>query len=379
MSGRRLATLMVIALVLGSLPLASSPQAEAGWPARNQIQKDGFTVTIVVPVDIRGLGGRTFRNARTGERRSGERVAEMWEQGAEEIWNLGFSNHTFRGCYTFVLDIQMQALGEGDSGNPNNHQVQFKNTLFVAPNVRARVTTPGGRPAAHADVDTAFEQSLAGLWGRNDNLITAHEVGHLLGLADDYTTARGSDGVVSFTPLSGRAGTLMARGTIVDEELVKRVGELVADHEELPPCILGVWESRQMKEEGIQTTTATVSAVVRVVPTDQGQLEGTVQGEFQLEGVAEEGGCQFNYSAGMVVDLELSVEGEDDGPYSFDAKAPNELDEIQRHYLCEQAIDLTLDWDVSFNFDGIEFTDGQYIDDQGEDGRLVLTYLLAEQ
>jgi hypothetical protein len=73
----------------------------------------------------------------------------------------------------------------------------------------------------------------------------AHEIGHLMGLGDDYDE-HGS--------LAGRAGTLMDSGDAIDQNLVDRLGKIVEKAGiKLPECWTGTMESETARDylEGI--------------------------------------------------------------------------------------------------------------------------------
>jgi hypothetical protein len=369
-------TALVLLLALGILIHPDASGSAAGEP-KTRATKDGFLITLTVPVDIKGLKGRTWRNRRTGERFSGTDVAGRWEQGVEAMWNEGLEPYRYRGCYQFKIDIQLNLLDGSDDYTSDHHKIRFKDAFFVAPDSRSRVFTPG-RPSKHDDVDSAYRQSLNGYWGRNSVLITAHEVGHLLGLADDYDAIENDDGSKSFKPLPGREGTIMARGTEIDQELADRIGDLVDNQLEMPPCIAGFLETSQEEQEGQRHSVSALDLIIEVKPDEQGEMKGTATGTFTLDGEVRDGSCSFTYGTAADVYLDLTADGSGDGPYTIQSTKSQFVQEVQRHYLCSQAYDVTIDWEILLARQGIVFEDAKYeVDD--DDQHFVLTYLELEE
>src|SRR4029077_16127100 len=86
----------------------------------------------------------------------------------------------------------------------------------------------------------------------NSNYV-AHEVGHLLGLGDDYTQTGTNPRTTA--PLPGRQNTLMADGGRIDAALLKRLIKLLreATHQ-IPDCLKGKldWSAHQTMPSGPQ-------------------------------------------------------------------------------------------------------------------------------
>lgn len=216
-----------------------------GWvqpaEARSRVVQDGLVIKLVVPIEMRGLLEMRWRNRADGQRYQGQELADFLEERIESFWNQRLVSWRYRGCYRLQLDVQIDALAKDGQFSGNAHQIDMVNQPFVRENTRAFVTTPD-RPDKHTDVDTPFNQSLAGKWGRTATLVYAHETGHLLGLSDDYDTVKNENGSLSFPPLPGREGTLMAKGRNIDQDLVDRIGDLIANLLDLPGCIHGWFE-----------------------------------------------------------------------------------------------------------------------------------------
>ena len=223
----------LMAAVLASPALAN---------AKTTVSVSGTTATITVPVDIGEIGGKHFIDPDTGKQTT---PAEYWTNGAEGVWNEGFAQFRYHGCVTFKLDLriypanQTYVSGEGwkVDGPAGHHHIAIDRDAS-----RPYVDDPSAK--SHNDDTTgAYASDLGGVWTQQDFDVTAHEVGHLMGLGDDYTDPPNGDPSV---PLPGRAGTLMAgSGTpVVDQALVDRLGKLVEQAGiKLPQCWTGTMDS----------------------------------------------------------------------------------------------------------------------------------------
>ncbi len=141
----------------------------------------------------------------------------------------------------------------------------------------------------------------------------------------------------------------------------------------MPPCVLDFHEGSKTVEEPNGETVATVSLIIELKPDAQGRLKGRAYGEFSVSGVVEEGDCSFAWGTGARVEIELEAEGSGDGPYSIRTPQPQRVYEVQRHYLCDQAVDLTIGWQVLFEGDGVVFENRKW-EGESEGSRTVLVY-----
>ncbi len=354
---RRIAWRLAAALCTAGLILALAwPSMALAEPSRrNTVTKEGDTVTITVPMDLHGALGRQFYNRQTRQTIGAQGLSAVWESGAESIWNSGLGAYLYRGCYTLKVDITIDVIPPGEAGSSDHHHVWLMWSGYRSEVYR------GGDSRRGVDNSAPYDQSAEGFWGYIGPLVVAHEVGHFLGLADDYTDVRNSRGQVTGSrPNEGRAGTLMAGGVNIDQEIVDRLGEMVSEQVELPPCFQGTVSIVQEEQIDSGERTATVDVALAISPDESGKLTGLATGSFSLSGVYRDGNCEFSYGMSADVQLEVEANGSDDGPYTIRARQPQIVEETQRYYLCNQAIDFTMRWEIYLDVSDIVFEDGYF-------------------
>ncbi len=185
--------------------------------------------------------------------------------------------------------------------------------------------------------------------------------------------ANPSAGGVPVSTRSGSAGlapVLAAKPALSDRQglripaevhhLVQEPGDLLETQVDLPPCISGVFETTVRDDTEGHQRTATLGLFVTIKPDDTGALQGQAEGMFKLEGSVQDGDCAFSYNTSAPVTLDLKASGSGDGPFTIDAVSEQKVEEVQRHYLCNDPIDLSIDWDVGLNIEDIVFAHGSY-------------------
>ncbi len=213
------------------LAVAMAVSLECDAAAQTTAQVDGTRIKITVPIDVVGLQGETSYIGGKGY----ESLASIWERAAESLWNQAFREFKYRGCFTLELDVIIHPFAAGDSiavkadgryvgsipgpgvkTHPGHHRIYLLPHSLLGTNV----TIVPGAKTPQADVTTPYNQVVQGGWS-DSSFVAAHEVGHLMGLGDDYT----EEG-----PLPGREGTFMAGDSPyrIDHQLISRIGDLLA-------------------------------------------------------------------------------------------------------------------------------------------------------
>lgn len=185
-----------------------------------------------MPVDFLGLpedGGRII-DLDTGEKHA---YGPWLEKHGETIWNEGFAAHRYRDCLTFRLDVEVYPVSRPDPRG--HHGINFDP---LAPG-NATVYDPT-TDNHNDDTASAFEDSLTGDFGLIDGETFAHELGHLMGLGDDYL--RDENGHVLYGVVEGREDGSLMHGSetpTITQALVDRIGRLIEEVENLPECWTG--------------------------------------------------------------------------------------------------------------------------------------------
>lgn len=195
---------------------------------KTRVSASGDVVTITVPIDVQLVGHDPVTDSdRTYFDQLEKLTDKFW-------WGDKLRELRYRDCLRFELVLDINLLPDSPEAVPRDgaHQIEW---WLDDPNVRSTVIDPGTSDPTE-DAPTAFRDSLTGQWGYMNIRDFNHELGHLLGLGDDYT------GYPDSTPLPGRDGTMMDGGSTVDQALMDRIGKVIEEGGiELPECD-EVWE-----------------------------------------------------------------------------------------------------------------------------------------
>lgn len=215
---------IVAAAVVLSQPAARPAVAQGG--GGTTVSFNGSALTITVNFDLccaTGASEQTIYGP----------LVPLEVKLAENQWNEALAKLPAKGCFPITVVFSMHLLKRPiwDSGY---HQINFD---FAHPGIPASSDyTPGSThnddtPYVYNNVTDGFfydADMSVGTW--------AHELGHLMGLGDDYTRFGGHGANV---PLPNRGGTLMATSAtgIIDQVLADRLADIAAKAGlKLPPC-----------------------------------------------------------------------------------------------------------------------------------------------
>jgi hypothetical protein len=202
--------------------------------AGTTVNVKGGDVTISVPIDCAGCKGAKAPD--------GSDLATYWKKSAEKIWNDAFATFPYCSKYKFMLDVKINAKAADFKGKKGDHRVQ------VSDQPSANTFPPSGfeHSSGGKDNPDAYQGDFDGALDiKLDPNTVAHEIGHVLGLTDDYTTVRGPPRQTTAKP--GRENTLMAEHdrngklSSVDKALVDRIGKQLENLNKIDKCKEQVW------------------------------------------------------------------------------------------------------------------------------------------
>lgn len=220
--GRRRLVLLFLA---GKL-LIPTAHAGAQSNATSVSSPKDEVITITVNIDAPGLT---------------DEEAKQWKKDAETVWNAGFDRWPAQ-CFKLhlVVNVTPQPSIPIENARPRpGHHLIIRGAFN-----KGYGSLYSGVKSYEGDTTYPLENTTWGAWGpdvdlheQNGRAAYAHEVGHLMGLGDDYQNIPATSQHPRQTPPKpGRKNTLMADGGPVDKQLVDRLAELLRQVGKLPPC-----------------------------------------------------------------------------------------------------------------------------------------------
>jgi hypothetical protein len=168
--------------------------------AQTKVSPSGRDITVTVPIDGIGIDSGT---------------AARWKRFAEGFWNGAFDgpDNPYRGCLNLKLVVNVEAHGYDYPPRKDRHRI-FETTGTTSDQAAGAIIRYGDPYQTSADgyFDESFTDSDKGTH-------VAHEVGHLLGLPDEYTVTGTNPRTTK--PLPGREDTMMADGGFIDAALIR--------------------------------------------------------------------------------------------------------------------------------------------------------------
>jgi hypothetical protein len=250
---------MVAAAVILSPSVARPAQAVSG--GGTTVSLNGATVTITVNLDLCCAHDASERTI------YGPLIQEEVKQ-AETLWNQALAKLPAKGCFPIAV-VFSEHLLDRPNWESGYHKIDID---FLHPGrPYSNDYTPGG---THND-DTAwvYGHVTDGIFYEPSmNVATwAHELGHLMGLGDDYIEhAFGGHG--GNLPLPGRGGTMMYDDGVIDQALADRLADIAAKAGlKLPSC----WKGTVIEHLVVAPCTSLVRATMALVVAADGTVAGT--------------------------------------------------------------------------------------------------------
>ena len=233
-----------------AVPLVAAPAPGGGGTT---VTVDGSTVTITVHIDLCCVQDASEHDIQTPLV-----MAEV--KAAQDVWNQALAELPAKGCYSIKVVFDARLLNKGDPWDPGYHHIDIHFTEEGVPGSYWPKTIP-----QNADSDYEYMHSLNGdFYEPNMSVGTwAHEIGHLMGLGDDYYGKPDyqSVGVQQDVPdtdpserwamvhkagdcLPGRDPTLMCNSKtgIIDQDLADRLADILNSDGLLPQCWIGTFK-----------------------------------------------------------------------------------------------------------------------------------------
>jgi hypothetical protein len=240
---------------------AAAPVVAAPWGSGGGtiVTVDGSTVTITVHIDLCCVHDANERDVWTPLV-----LAEI--KAAQDIWNQALANLPAKGCYNIKVVFDAHLLNKGDPWDPGYHQID----LYFS--------TKGGNysddfwaSSNTSDDDTVYNISTTGKFYESyiNPQVWAHELGHLMGLGDDYV--KGNDVRAGYC-LFGRFATLMCDPTgTIDQQLADRLADILNSDGLLPQCWKG---TMRISTNHANLYSDSWTADIKVVVSEKGVVSG---------------------------------------------------------------------------------------------------------
>jgi hypothetical protein len=256
----RTACLLLVAFFVHmSAPIAAAPASGGGGTT---VTVDGSTVTITVHFDL------CCTPEDASQRDVWTPLVRAEIKAAQDQWNQALANLPANGCYELRVVFDARLLSKGDGWDEGYHRINMGYTEGRSGSQDPESTSP------NTDDDTVYRQSVTGNFYESSMSvgIWAHEIGHLMGLGDDYYEHHGL-GHKAGACLPGRDGTLMCGGTtaVVDQALADRLADILISDGLLPQCWIGTIKI----SAGTAARSDSWNASVKVVVSDKGVATGT--------------------------------------------------------------------------------------------------------
>jgi hypothetical protein len=239
----------------------AAPVAAAPNGGGTTVAVDGSTVTITVHFDLCCIPEDA------SQRDVWIPLVRAEIKAAQDQWNRALANLPAKGCYELRVVFDARLLNKGDAWDEGYHRISMNYTEGRSGSNDPTATSP------NTDDDTVYQQSITGNFYEPSMSVGtwAHELGHLMGLGDDYFEQHGL-GHQAQDCLPGRDGTLMCHSStgIIDQDLADRLADILNSDGFLPQC----WKGTMEIAAGTAARSDTWNAAVKVFVSDKGVASG---------------------------------------------------------------------------------------------------------
>ncbi|HEX55134.1 MAG: hypothetical protein DRO94_04015 [Candidatus Altiarchaeales archaeon] len=140
--------------------------------SRTSISTEDCDITVTVNIAFYGDGAN-------------QSLIDKWEQEAENLWNGPHGYRIFGYCKCRVhFDFNMKIVSNKDSCPDDYHCIEVKNV--PTDNDHRSFVKTGAMPGKGFDKGPYTKRATGEFSNRDDGKVVAHEIGHLMGLDDEY-------------------------------------------------------------------------------------------------------------------------------------------------------------------------------------------------